>query len=60
MGIHDVLENDWKFMAKLTAKVIVFTVVQMISENIFGRTSSVWETRCSVAVLSTTRTNGKL
>ena len=45
MGIRYVLENDWKFMAKLTAKVIVFTVVQMISENILGRTSSVWETR---------------
>ena len=53
MGIRYVLENDWKFVAKLTAKVIVFTVVQMISDNIFGRTSSVWETRCSVAVLST-------
>ena len=38
----------------------VFTVVQMISLNKFGRNSSTWDTSCSVAILTSTRSDRKL
>jgi len=38
----------------------VFTVIQIISSNKFGRNSSAWDTSCSVAILTSTRSDRKL
>ena len=54
-----VLENDWKSLANFQRRY-VFTVVQMISSNKFGRNCSAWDTSCSVAILTLIRLDRKL